>query len=41
MGDEKKDEGAEYAIKFLLMEALEKQRNTIMDSFAYPSMAAR
>ena len=35
MGDEKKDEGAEDPIKMLLEEALEKQRNTMMDNFAY------
>ena len=34
MGDEKKDEGTEYPIKILLEEALEKQRNTMMDNFA-------
>ena len=34
MGDEKKDEGAEDPIKMLLEEALEKQRNAMMDNFA-------
>ena len=34
MGDEKKDEGAEDPIKILLEEALEKQRNAMMDNFA-------
>ena len=34
MGDEKKYEGAGDSIKILLKEALEKQRNTIMDNFA-------
>ena len=34
MGDEKKDEGARDPIKILLEEALEKQRNAMMDSFA-------
>ena len=34
MGDEKKDEGVEYPIKMLLEEALEKQRNVMMDNFA-------
>ena len=33
MGDEKKDEGAEDPIKMLLEEALEKQRNVMMDNF--------
>ena len=33
MGDEKKDEGTEYPIKMLLEEALEKQRNAMMDNF--------
>ena len=33
MGEEKKDEGAGDPIKIFL-EALEKQRNTIMDNFA-------
>ena len=33
MGDEKKDEGAEDPIKMLLKEALEKQRNAMMDNF--------
>ena len=33
MGDEKKDEGVEYPIKMLLKEALEKQRNAMMDKF--------
>ena len=35
MGDEKKDEGAEDTIKMLLEEALEKQRNVMMDNFAH------
>ena len=34
MGDEKKDEGVENPIKMLLEEALEKQRNVMMDNFA-------
>ena len=34
MGEEKKDEGAGDPIKILLEEALEKQRNTMMDNFA-------
>ena len=34
MGDEKKDEGAEYPIKMFLKEALEKQMNVMMDNFA-------
>ena len=34
MGDEKKDEGAEDPIKMLLEEALEKQKNAMMDNFA-------
>ena len=34
MGDENKDEGAGDPIKILLEEALEKQRNTMMDNFA-------
>ena len=33
MGEEKKDEGAEDPIKMLLEEALEKQRNAMMDNF--------
>jgi hypothetical protein len=33
MGDEKKDEGARDPIKIFLEEALEKQRNTMMDNF--------
>ena len=33
MGDEKKDEGTEDPIKTLLEEALEKQRNAMMDNF--------
>ena len=33
MGDEKKDEGAEYPIKMLLVEAHEKKRNAMMDNF--------
>jgi hypothetical protein len=34
MGEEKKDEGARDPIKMLLEEALEKQRNVMMDNFA-------
>ena len=34
MGDEKKDDSAEDPIKMLLEEALEKQRNAMMDNFA-------
>ena len=34
MGEEKKDEGAGYPIKIFLEEALEKQRNMMMDNFA-------
>jgi hypothetical protein len=34
MGEEKKDEGAGDPIKMLLEEALEKQRNVMMDNFA-------
>ena len=34
MGDEKKDEGVGGPIKILLEEALEKQRNAMMDNFA-------
>ena len=34
MGDENKYEGAEYPIKMLLEEALEKQRKVMMDNFA-------
>ena len=34
MGDEKKDEGARDPIKIFLKEALEKQRNAMMDNFA-------
>ena len=34
MGDEKKYEGAEDPIKMVLEEALEKQRNVVMDNFA-------
>jgi hypothetical protein len=33
MGEEKKDEGAGDPIKMLLKEALEKQRNAMMDNF--------
>ena len=33
MGDEKKEEGARDPIKLLLEEALEKQRNVMMDNF--------
>jgi hypothetical protein len=33
MGDEKKDEGEGYPIKIFLKEALEKQRNAMMDNF--------
>ena len=34
MGDENKDEGAGYPVKIFLEEALEKQRNVMMDIFA-------
>ena len=34
MGDENKDEGIEDPIKMFLKEALEKQRNAMMDNFA-------
>jgi hypothetical protein len=34
MGEEKKDEGERDPIKMLLKEALEKQRNVMMDNFA-------
>ena len=34
MADEKKDEGAGDPIKILLEEALEQQRNAMMDNFA-------
>ena len=34
MADEKKDEGARDPIKIFLEEALEKQRNAMMDKFA-------
>jgi hypothetical protein len=34
MGEEKKYEGAGNPIKMLLEEALEKQRNVMMDNFA-------
>ena len=34
MADEKKDEGVGDPIKILLEEALERQRNAMMDSFA-------
>ena len=34
MAEEKKDEGAGDPIKILLKEALEKQRNAMMDNFA-------
>jgi hypothetical protein len=34
LGEEKKDEGAGDPIKMLLKEALEKQRNTMMENFA-------
>ena len=34
MGDKNKDEGIEYHIKMFLEEALEKQRNVMMDNFA-------
>ena len=34
MVDDKKDEGAGDPIKILLEEALERQRNAMMDSFA-------
>jgi len=35
MVDEKKDEGAGAPIKILLEEALQQQRNKLMDSFAH------
>ena len=34
MAEENKDEGVGYPIKILLEEALEKQRNAMMDNFA-------
>ena len=34
MGDKNKDEGARHPIKILLKEALEKQRNVMMDKFS-------
>ena len=34
MGEEKKDEGERDPIKLLLEEALEKQRNAMMENFA-------
>ena len=34
MGDENKEEGTEDPIKMFLEEALEKQRNAMMDNFA-------
>ena len=34
MVEEKKDEGVGYPIKLLLEEALEKQRNVMMDNFS-------
>ena len=34
MAEEKKDEGAGYPIKILLEEALDKQRNAMMDKFS-------
>jgi hypothetical protein len=34
MGEENKYEGAGYPIKILLEEALEKQRNVMMDNFS-------
>jgi hypothetical protein len=34
MGEEKEDEGARDPIKLLLEEALEKQRNAMMDNFS-------
>jgi hypothetical protein len=34
MGEENKDEGVGYPIKMFLEEALEKQRNAMMDNFA-------
>ena len=34
MGDKNKDEGAEDPIKMFLEEALEKQRNAMVDNFA-------
>ena len=33
MGDEKKYKGVEYTIKMLFEEALEKQRNVMIDNF--------
>ena len=33
MGDKKKDEGTKDPVKMLLEEALEKQRNMMMDNF--------
>ena len=35
MAEEKKDKGAGDPIKILLEEALEKQRNAIMDNFSH------
>ena len=35
MGEEKKYEGAGYPIKIFLEEALEKQRNAMMDNFVH------
>ena len=34
MAEEKKDEGVVYPIKILIEEALERQRNAMMDNFA-------
>ena len=34
MGDEKNYEGTKYPIKIFLKEALEKQRNVMMENFA-------
>jgi hypothetical protein len=34
MGEENKDEGAGYPIKMFLEEALEKQRNLMMENFS-------
>ena len=40
MEDEKKYEGAGYPIKIFLKEALEKQRNAMMDTLPDPSTTA-
>jgi len=34
MGEEKKDEGTGYPIKIFLEEALEKQRNVMINNFS-------